>query len=316
MIENIARHWAMNDDRSRVQAADRGGGRGRQSDHRRDADGGRRPAADAVRLRADGPLYGADPGQRLGGDGVLLLRRRDHRAVADDALRAHGTAWKRTSHEDTHGGKLGDALSHASPRGSSRPSAARRLFLIAVGVATIVACSMFYFKTVTVKLLPFDNKSELQVVVDMPEGTSLEATARVLEQAAAVARQVPEVEAMEAYAGTAAPFNFNGLVRHYFLRDKPWMGDLVVTLAPKGDRSRDEPRDRASTCARGWRAIQLPPDGVDQGRRDAARAAGAGDPACRDLWARRGRTPRDRADRSKRSSSRCPISSMSTTASA
>jgi hypothetical protein len=71
---------------------------------------------------------------------------------------------------------------------------------------------------VTVKLLPFDNKSEVQLVVDMPEGTSLEQTGRVLEQASAIARQIPEVTAMEAYAGTAAPFNFNGLVRHYFLR--------------------------------------------------------------------------------------------------
>jgi multidrug efflux pump subunit AcrB len=70
--------------------------------------------------------------------------------------------------------------------------------------------AMFYFKAVTVKLLPFDNKSEVQLVVDMPEGTSLEQTGRVLEQASAIARQIPEVTAMEAYAGTAAPFNFNG----------------------------------------------------------------------------------------------------------
>jgi multidrug efflux pump subunit AcrB len=107
-----------------------------------------------------------------------------------------------------------------------------------VGVATLVACSMFYFKAVTVKLLPFDNKSEVQLVADLPEGTSLEQTSRILEQASAMARQIPEVTAMEAYAGTAAPFNFNGLVRHYFLRAEPEMGDVMVSLAPKGDRSR------------------------------------------------------------------------------
>jgi multidrug efflux pump subunit AcrB len=140
-------------------------------------------------------------------------------------------------HEGAHGGKLGQLYAKVAGRVIATKRSAWR-FLIAVGVATLVACSMFYFKAVTVKLLPFDNKSEVQLVVDMPEGTSLEATARVLDQAAAVVRTVPEAEAMEAYAGTSAPFNFNGLVRHYFLRDRPEMGDLMVTLLPKGDRSR------------------------------------------------------------------------------
>jgi multidrug efflux pump subunit AcrB len=112
-------------------------------------------------------------------------------------------------------------------------------FLIGVGLATLVACAMFATKTVTVKLLPFDNKSELQVVLDMPEGTSLEATQRALTDAAAVARALPEVVAVDAYAGTASPFNFNGLVRHYYLRDRPEMGDLSVALAAKGKRHRN-----------------------------------------------------------------------------
>lgn len=140
-------------------------------------------------------------------------------------------------HEGAHGGRLGQLYAGVA----SRVIATKRsawLFLGAVGVATLLACSMFYFEAVTVKLLPFDNKSEVQLVVDLPEGATLEQTARTLEQAAAVARQVPEVVSMEAYAGTSAPFNFNGLVRHYFLRDKPEMGDLMVTLSPKGDRSR------------------------------------------------------------------------------
>jgi multidrug efflux pump subunit AcrB len=98
---------------------------------------------------------------------------------------------------------------------------------------------MFATKTVTVKLLPFDNKSELQVVLDMPEGTALEDTQRTLAQASAITRTLPEVVAIDGYAGTASPFNFNGLVRHYYLRNRPEMGDLSVTLKPKGERRRN-----------------------------------------------------------------------------
>ena len=76
---------------------------------------------------------------------------------------------------------------------------------------------LLYTRHVTVKLLPFDNKSELQLVLDMPEGTSLEETGRVLEEAARITRDIPEAVGMEIYSGTSAPFNFNGLVRHYFL---------------------------------------------------------------------------------------------------
>jgi multidrug efflux pump subunit AcrB len=112
-------------------------------------------------------------------------------------------------------------------------------FLIGVGLATLVACAMFATKTVTVKLLPFDNKSELQVVLDMPEGASLEATQGALADAALVARGLPEVTAIDAYAGTSSPFNFNGLVRHYYLRNRPETGDLSVALAAKGERHRD-----------------------------------------------------------------------------
>jgi multidrug efflux pump subunit AcrB len=162
-------------------------------------------------------------------------------------------------HDDAHGGKLGALYG----RVAARVIASRRsawTFLITVGLATVLAGSMFYFKAVTVKLLPFDNKSEVQLVVDLPEGTSLEATSRLLEQAAAVARTVPEVTAMEAYAGTSAPFNFNGLVRHYFLRDKPWMGDLMLTLAPKEERARAS-HDIAVALRERLKALPLPAGG-------------------------------------------------------
>ncbi|MFC7334024.1 efflux RND transporter permease subunit [Rhodocista pekingensis] len=113
------------------------------------------------------------------------------------------------------------------------------LFLGAVGLATVLSTGLVATKAVTVKLLPFDNKSEFQVVVDLPEGASLEQTERTLFAAAERLARLPEVVSIQAYAGTAAPFNFNGLVRHSYLRADPEMGDLQVNLTPKGDRSRD-----------------------------------------------------------------------------
>ena len=112
------------------------------------------------------------------------------------------------------------------------------LFLAGVGLATMLAILLFATKAVTVKLLPFDNKSELAVVVDLPEGASLEDTERVLFAAADVARALPEVRSIQAYAGTPSPFNFNGLVRHYYAREMPELGELQVNLAPRGERRR------------------------------------------------------------------------------
>ncbi len=111
-------------------------------------------------------------------------------------------------------------------------------FLILVGAATIAACALFATEDVRVKLLPFDNKSEIQVVVDLPQGASLEETDRVLMAAADRLNDLPELTSIQAYAGTAAPFNFNGLVRHYYLRESPELGDLSVNLVPKAERSR------------------------------------------------------------------------------
>ena len=111
-------------------------------------------------------------------------------------------------------------------------------FLIAVGVATLLVMLLFVTKAVTVKLLPFDNKSEIAVVADLPEGASLEDTERVLFAAADIARGLPEVRSVQVYAGTPAPFNFNGLVRHYYSREAPELGELQVNLAPRGERHR------------------------------------------------------------------------------
>ena len=93
-------------------------------------------------------------------------------------------------------------------------------------------------KAVKVKMLPFDNKSEFQVVLDLPEGTTLETTNALGQEIAGICARVPEVKSTEVYAGTAAPFNFNGLVRHYFMRSGPNVADVQVNLVAKGERSR------------------------------------------------------------------------------
>ncbi|WP_455235206.1 efflux RND transporter permease subunit [Thiogranum longum] len=113
------------------------------------------------------------------------------------------------------------------------------IFLISIILTTAAVCSLFYFKVVAVKMLPFDNKPEFNVVVNMPEGTALPVTANVVQQLAeTIRREIPEVTALQTYVGTASPFNFNGLVRHYYLRQEPWMGDIQVMLLDKNDRER------------------------------------------------------------------------------
>jgi multidrug efflux pump subunit AcrB len=92
---------------------------------------------------------------------------------------------------------------------------------------------------VAVKMLPFDNKAEFSVVVDMPEGTALAETANATHVLATTLRQVPEITALQTYSGTARPFDFNGMVRHYYLRSEPWQGEIHVELLHKSERARD-----------------------------------------------------------------------------
>jgi multidrug efflux pump subunit AcrB len=135
------------------------------------------------------------------------------------------------------------------------------MFLLVVLAMTVGSMGFFYTTAVTVKLLPFDNKSELAVLLDLPRGTSVEDTDRTLSDLAAILAEIPEITSIQSHAGTAAPFNFNGLVRHYYLRAEPQMGDLQVNLAPKSDRSREshaialEMRNRIA-------ALPLPAGGV------------------------------------------------------
>ena len=109
-------------------------------------------------------------------------------------------------------------------------------FLGGVVFLLLGSCSLFYFEFVKVKMLPFDNKSEFQVIVDMPNGTTLEETARVAGELATATLGQPEVVNLQTYVGTASPFNFNGLVRHYYLRSGSNVADIQVNLLGKGDR--------------------------------------------------------------------------------
>ena len=102
----------------------------------------------------------------------------------------------------------------------------------------LLSMALLAVKLVEVKMLPFDNKSEFQVILDLPEGTTLETSAALGAEVAGYLRTVPEVRHTQVYAGTASPFNFNGLVRHYFLRRGSNVADVQVNLLPKEERSR------------------------------------------------------------------------------
>ncbi len=113
------------------------------------------------------------------------------------------------------------------------------IFLIGIIAATAISCLLFYpTQWVAVKMLPFDNKPEFSVIVNMPEGTSMPVTANVVHELATAVKELPEVVAVQTFAGTAQPFNFNGMVRHYYLRQRPWEGDLLVLLKDKTERER------------------------------------------------------------------------------
>ncbi len=112
------------------------------------------------------------------------------------------------------------------------------MFLFGLIGAFFLSVSLFYFKGVAFKMLPFDNKPEFSVVLDMPEGTALGRTVNTARLLAETLRELPEVVAIQTYAGTAKPFDFNGMVRHYYLRQRPWQGEIQVQLTDKHARDR------------------------------------------------------------------------------
>jgi multidrug efflux pump subunit AcrB len=220
VIENIARHWGMGDGRERKQAAIEAV-----------AEVGNPTIVATLTVVAAllpmlfvsgmmGPYMSPIPANASAAmvfsffvavmvTPWLMLK------IAGRAPMHHGHARLRRA-----GGVLGRIY-----RAVARPVLASKtrawIFLMVVGVLTLGSLSLFYTKDVTVKLLPFDNKSELSVVIDMPEGTSVEATDAVAQAVAREALKLEEVKSVQTHAGTAAPFNFNGLVRHSFLRSEP-----------------------------------------------------------------------------------------------
>lgn len=139
-------------------------------------------------------------------------------------------------------GKAANGIFHKimSPFVTAPKQGRNRLFLLLTILALIAGSVLLpVFQAVVLKMLPFDNKSEFQIVLDMPEGSSLEKTQRVLFEMGAALNNVPEVRDYQIYAGTAAPINFNGLVRHYFMRNQAHQGDIQVNLLGRKERDRD-----------------------------------------------------------------------------
>jgi multidrug efflux pump subunit AcrB len=130
--------------------------------------------------------------------------------------------------------------------------------LTGVALLLLLAVVLLPLKAVTVKMLPFDNKSELQVIIDLPAGSALEETAAVARAMADYLRTVPEVTDCQTYVGTAAPFNFNGLVRHYFLRTGGNVADIQVNLTARHERGAQS-HDIAKRLRRSFSASPPPP---------------------------------------------------------
>jgi multidrug efflux pump subunit AcrB len=236
VIENIARHWAMRDGRSRAEAAIDAV-----------AEVGNPTIVATLTVVAAllpmlfvsgmmGPYMSPIPANASAAMlfsffvAVMLTPWLMLKLGRKDGAGGHAA-------EASDGGRLGRLYS-AVARPVLKSRARAWAFLLVVGVATLASLTLLYTRNVTVKLLPFDNKANLQVVLDLPRGASVEDTDRALQQMVERLGDVPEIVSFQTYAGTAAPFDFNGLVRHYYLRAEPQQGDIVVNLLAKGERAR------------------------------------------------------------------------------
>jgi len=127
-------------------------------------------------------------------------------------------------------------------------------FLILNLILLIAAVSIIFFRGVIFKTLPFDNKSEFQIVINMPEDSSIYKTTQVAKEIADYISNIKEIKDIQIYSGTSAPFNFNGLVRHYYLRNMPYQADIQVNLIPKDERKRQS-HEIASSIRKGVKEI-------------------------------------------------------------
>ncbi len=234
MIENIARHWAMNDGRSKREAAINAV-----------AEVGNPTIVATMTVIAAllpmmfvsgmmGPYMAPIPANA---SAAMVFSFFVATMIAPWLMMKFAAGKKGGHHHEDGPTKIGRFYRKmVSPILKSRGRAWS--FLLIVGLVTMASTSLFAFKIVRVKLLPFANKQEMQLVVDLPEGAALEDTERTLFTLAKALEGVEEIENIQAYAGTAAPINFNGLVRHYFLRQAPELGDLQINLSEKGARKR------------------------------------------------------------------------------
>jgi multidrug efflux pump subunit AcrB len=240
VIENIARHWGMNDGRSRLTGAVEAV-----------AEVGNPTIVATLTVVAAllpmlfvsglmGPYMSPIPANASAAMifsffvAVIITPWLMVKVAGRAPMAAHG-------HDDVYGGHPGGILGRLYGR-VARPLLASKtrslVFLLVTVVLSFGSLGLLYTQDVTVKLLPFDNKSELSVVIDLPEGAAVEVTDRVAQDVARLVLQLPEVVSVQTHAGTAGPFNFNGLVRHYYLRGAAHLGEVQITLSPKADRDR------------------------------------------------------------------------------
>ena len=259
VIENIARHWEMKDDRSRITGAIEAV-----------AEVGNPTIVATLTVVAAllpmlfvsglmGPYMSPIPANASAAMifsffvAVIITPWLMVKVAGRTPVATHG-------HDDAHGDHPGGILGRAYGR-VARPLLASKtrslLFLLVTVILSFGSLGLLYTEDVTVKLLPFDNKSELSVVIDLPEGASVEATDRVAQDVARTVLQLPEVVSVQTHVGTSAPFNFNGLVRHYYLRAAANLGEVQITLSPKADRDRPS-HDIALDIRTRLAALQLP----------------------------------------------------------
>jgi multidrug efflux pump subunit AcrB len=236
VIENIARHWGMGDGRSR-----------RRSAIEAVAEVGNPTIVATLTVVAAllpmlfvsgmmGPYMSPIPANASAAMvfsffvAVIVTPWLMLKVAGNAPVHGHGTEYET-------GGRLGHLYASVA-----RPILATKtrswVFLALVGLLTLGSLSLFYTKHVTVKLLPFDNKSELQVTIDLPEGSTMEMTDAVAQSVGRLVLDMPEVISVQTHAATAAPYNFNGLVRQSYMRFASYQGDVAINLTPKDDRDR------------------------------------------------------------------------------